>query len=201
MKTAGLATEMRHALRSLVRSGVEELIRLLLGVPAVLISHFQMVGLARVREYRGMLYEPDQNGRWAYITPVCVQYPDTPESTHPDLYRLVGNLIDLVAWDEQLPNQWRSRVGAASWLGAIEPQHCNPEPVRVWSSILSWFRANCRGLVILTRERPEIFRLLAGCVEIHAEDEEHATELRNILAHPFRMPPVYGVAREVRRAA
>ena len=46
-----------------------------------------------------------------------------------------------------------------------------PEPVPVWRSPLAWVRNDCRGLVLLTRERSEQYRALTVCDAIVAEDE------------------------------
>ena len=190
MKTRDIAHEMRKAIAALETRDVEQLVGL--GVPEILIFYFQMVGIARVREDRSRtLYDPDSSGRWAYITPVCVQSSETPESTRPDAYPLIGNLVDLVAWDEKTPTQWRLRVGSASWLGCIEPQYFESDPVTIWRSPLNWLRARCQGLVILSPERAERYSLLAGCsAGLVAEDEEHAAALRDILERPWPAPRV-----------
>src|SRR5262249_31475961 len=142
MKTRDLAHEMREAFAAMEPRDVQQLVEL--GVPEIFIEHFQMVGLARVREDRSRsLYFPEPRGRLAFVTPVCVQYDDTPESTCPEAFPLIGNLIDLVAWDERAPDVWRLRTGAASWLGAISPQYVNPEPAPIQPSPLSWLQHRC----------------------------------------------------------
>jgi len=198
MKAAALAAEMRQAFAAIGRDEINELTRL--GVPRISIDYFQMIGIARIR-VEEPLYVPDPHGSPALITPVCTHYPDTAETPRPDVYPFIGNLADLVAWDPRTPESWALRAGAATWLGAIPTQYCGPEPVRVWRSPLNWFRARCEGLVVLTQERLEIFRLLAGCAALLAEDEDHAVELREILDQPFPAPPVDARAREVRYAA
>jgi hypothetical protein len=202
MKTTALAAEMRTAFAALRPSDIRELAQC--GVPQILVDHFQMVGVARIR-VQGELYEPDPSGALAVITPVLAQFPDTPESCRPDVYALIGNIVDLLAWDARVPQRWAFRVGAATWLGCIPPQHCDPDPVRIWRSPLNWLRAGCNGLVIVARERAEAYRLLAGCSGgIIAEDGEHAAELRQALERPWPAPRVYvgssGVM-EARRAA
>jgi hypothetical protein len=201
MKVADLAAEMRQAIAAIEPRDVEQLARF--GISNTLIEHFQMVGIARVREDRsGTLYEPDPSGGWAYITPVRVQSPHTPESTQPDVFPLSGNLVDLVAWDEKAPIEWRLRIGTASWLGAVEPQYLEPERVSVWRSPLSWLRNGCTGLVPLARERGEIHRLISSCTGgLVAEDEKHRAFLRDILERPRPSPPVYARARKEDRHA
>jgi hypothetical protein len=190
MRTRDLAREMKSAFAAMNRRDIAHLVQL--GVPEILIEHFQMVGVARVRGDRsGTFYEPDKGGRWAYITPICVQYADTPESTRPDAFPLIGNLVDLVAWHERVPERWLLRAGSAEWLGCIGPQYWEPEPVRIWRSPLQWLRNRCAGLVLLACERSEIYRLLTICRGgIDAEDEPHAALLLDILEHPWPAPEV-----------
>jgi hypothetical protein len=161
MKTAALAREMRDAFAAMDDRDIEELVQL--GVPEILISHFQMVGLARVREFGSQRYYPDPRGRLVFVTPVCVHHKDTPESTRPDAFPLIGNLVDLVAWDERAPNEWRLRTGEGHWLGAIGPQYLNPEPVPIRRSPLSWLQNRCIGLVPLSPDPAEIRRVLSFC--------------------------------------
>jgi len=67
MTMRALAHEMRAAFAALETRDVEQLVGL--GVPEVLISHFQMVGIARVREDSSRtLYDPDPGGPLAYIS-------------------------------------------------------------------------------------------------------------------------------------
>jgi hypothetical protein len=191
---------MRQAVAAMERRDIEQLVSL--GIPEILIRHFEMVGIARVREDRsGKLFDFDRLGNWQWITPVCAQYCESPESTHPDTFPLIGNLVDLVAWNERAPERFRLRAGAASWLGAIWPQVMDPEPVQVWRSPLSWLRGNCVGLALLTDERAEVWRLLAHTSAVVAEDLEHARRIRDILEHPLPAPPVSPRALERRRHA
>ena len=201
MKMRTLAHEMRAAFAALETRDVEQLVGL--GVPELLVSHFQMVGIARVREDSSRtLYDPDPGGPLAYITRVLVQFAETPESTRPDAAPLIGNPVDLVAWDEKTPEQWRLRVGSATWLGCIPPQYMEPEPVRIWRSPLNWLRGRCAGLVPLAPERGEVYRLLANCTgELVAEDAEHAAALQDILEHPWPASRVLYQTGMTRRAA
>jgi hypothetical protein len=199
VKTTDLAAEMRAAVAAMERRDINRLVGL--GVPEILISHFEMVGVARIRADRSGLYEPDPSfGKWHWISPICVQFADTPESTRPDAFPLIGNLVDLVAWHERSPEKWLLRTGAASWMGAIEPQYLDSKPVRIWRSPLSWLRSGCAGLVPLARERSEIYRLLANCSGgLIAEDREHRDQLTAILQYPRPRPPVH--CEDDRRAA
>jgi hypothetical protein len=90
----------------------------------------------------------------------------------------------------------------ATWLGAIEPRFLLPDPVPIWRSPLHWLGSDCRGLVLLSRDQRERYRVLTVCDSILAEDEAHAAELRELLSHPWMAPPVYvRRGREVRHAA
>jgi hypothetical protein len=140
-----------------------------------------LAGIGRVRDIGDGLYEPEDSpwGHWRWITPVCVESPETPEAVDP--WRAPG-LIDLVAWHETRSEDWLLRTGAASWLGAIEPQYCDPAPSHVWRSPLSWMRHGCNGLVPLSREPSEVRSLLMHCIGgIMAEDPTHAAQLRHVL--------------------
>jgi hypothetical protein len=181
-----LAAEMSAAAAQLSSDDRAELIAL--GIDRFDVC--QLCGIAPVRRCGGELYEPDPAGRAAIITPVLVQDPATPESNLPHSYCRFGEVVDLVAWDPRRPRRWALRVGAAEWLGCIEPQYLEPDPVPIRSSVLSWFRAGCRGLVLLSRSAPDQYRLLSVCFRIAAEDRAHQAELRRVLSLPWKAPPV-----------
>ena len=138
----------------------------------------------------------------AFVIPVRVGNPLTAEVNDPIKAVRHGTLIDLIALSPAYPNQWALRLGNATWLGAIESQFLMPEPVPVWRNPLGWLRNDCRGLVLLSRDQSERYRVLAVCDAIVAEDERHAAELREVLDHPWLAPPVYSRRRGgVRHAA
>jgi hypothetical protein len=202
VKTRDLAREMRYAYAAMRVAEAEELIRA--GIPAHIIDLYQMIGVTRIR-LAGELYEPEPEGGRAFISPILAHLPDTPESSDPWAFARFGSLVDLIAWDPAHPHKWALRTGAASWLGCIPPQYIEPEPVRIWRSPLAWFRSDCTGLALVTRERPEAYRLLANLRGgIIAEDHHHAAEILDVLQHPWPAPRV-SVApsqqRQVRRAA
>jgi hypothetical protein len=152
-----------------------------------------VAGIGRVREVGEGLYEPEDSpfGHWRWITPVCIQHPDTPESDDPDS-PMCGPLVDLVAWHEAAPEAWLLRTGLAGWLGRIELQHLEPAPVRIWRSPLSWMRHGCVGMVPLSRDRRDLYFLLSRCVGgLIAENSWHAADLRQVLDYPRSQPPVY----------
>ena len=73
----------------------------------------------------------------------------------------------------------------------IEPQYLDPEPVRVHRSVLDWLRAGCSGLVPLSSDRADLYRLLSDCHGgIVAADDTHARDLRRALSHPWQHPAV-----------
>jgi hypothetical protein len=171
-----------------------------LGVPRALIMG-GMVGLGQVR-IAGDFYEPDEHGGGVYVTPIRV-HGETPESPDPASTLARGILADLVAWRPDRPGCWRTRCGAVSWLGAIEPQYSCPLPVSLWRDPLNWLRAGARGLVVLTDSLIDRWHLLNACRGgIEAEDRSHAAEIRAALAHPFPAPAVWARRAEgARRAA
>jgi hypothetical protein len=181
---------MRQASAAMTSADVTEFERL--GIPRINIEHFQLIGLARVARIADTdLYEPDPSGCLMCISPVLAQDPATPESRRPESYVRIGKIVDLVAWDPEYPRQWVLRTGFADWLGCIRPQFLDPPPVWVRQSVLSWFRANCEGIVVLSRDPATIYSLL---MEFHGgiwvEDEVHAAQLRRILDRPWPLPPI-----------
>lgn len=156
-----------------------------------------LIGISQIRVDRG-LYEPDSNGGEAFVSPVLVEDPFTPETVSPETAVHFGELVDLVAWHPRRPSSFALRTGAAEWLGAIEPQYFEPSPVPIHRSVLRWFQSGCRGLVLLTQERGARHLLLTGCRGgVVAEDDQHAAELQAIMRPPWRAPPVT-VARAAR---
>ena len=101
----------------------------------------------------------------------------------------LGNLVDLVAWDPRTPREWAQRTGPADWLGCVPPQYLAPEPVRIWRSVLNWFRAECNGLVVLSRDPAVVYRLLMEFGGgILAEDRDHVAEPGRVLKGPWPIP-------------
>jgi hypothetical protein len=161
----------------------------------------QMVGSVHISLCGGGFYEPDPEGVCCLISPVRVHTALTPESTSPDVYCRLGPIIDLIAWHPARPRRWALRAGIAEWLGCIEPQYLEPAAVPIWRSPLAWLQAECTGLVLLLDEALSRYRVLSRCAcGLLAEDEQHATELRDTLERPFAAPPV-SVGRNTRRAA
>jgi hypothetical protein len=198
MSTRCLAAEMRAARAALTPEQQAELIEH--GVPLPLITNYGLVGAATIRISSG-LYEPAPGGRPAYITPVRIDNKLTPEAEQPvSCARILGHLVNLVAWHPRYPTRWALRTGAAAWLGSIEPQYMEPEPVAIRRSPLSWLQAECDGIVLLSPDPADAYRLLSSLHEIEAEDREHAAELRRLVRRPWPLPRIH-VAEGVRDAA
>jgi hypothetical protein len=157
--------------------------------------------LARIRVSKGITFEPDDDGGGAFIVPVRVESPITPETFDAATAVRDGAIIDLVAFHPLHPDRWALRRDVAEWLGAIEPQYLAPDPVPVWRSPLSWLQAGCRGIVLLSRERISQYRVLSGLGEVVAEDLQHAVELRCIVERPWSAPPVTALRTEAHRHA
>jgi hypothetical protein len=190
VKTAELAREMRNASAAMTRADIRELAGH--GVNPLDIEGAGLVGIARISLTRDCgLYELDETGALAFITPVLVEDPRTPESRCPEGFVRFGNLVDLLSWDPQAPGQWALRTGAATWLGCVPPQYLDPEPIRAWRGVLNWFRADCTGIVVLNPDPAITYSLLmsfpAGLV---VEDEAHARDLQQILERPWPVPPI-----------
>jgi hypothetical protein len=181
---------MRQAYAALTADDLRELVEH--GISPLDIVCARLVGVARISHLADTgCYERDPTGGWAFVTPVMVDYPDTPETPDPVGFSRYGNLIDLVAWDPRNPRQWTLRVGNATWLGCIPPQYLDPEPVRIWRSVLNWLRAGCTGMVPLSHDLATTYSLLMGFPGgIEAEDEVHAAELRRILERPWPLPSI-----------
>jgi hypothetical protein len=139
----------------------------------------------------GATFEPDPEGGAAYLIPVRVDKPLTPEAAEPTEAVRSGAIIDLLAFHPAHPYGWALRRDAAEWLGAIEPQYLDPEPVHVWRSPLDWLRARCRGIVIISRDAASAYRICTMCRGgIIAEDAGHAAELGGILGRPWPIPQI-----------
>lgn len=184
-----LPGELAEALAAMTPADVRELERR--GISRL--TQYKMVGIARIVSVSDTrLYEPDESGVWAYITPVRVEHAATPESRLPDAAPRIGRIIDLISWDERTPGQWRQRTGLAEWLGAVPPQYLDPGPVRVRRSPLSWLRADCDGIVPLSCDPAAAYSMLMGFAGgIEAEDEVHAAALRRALRRPWPIPSIY----------
>jgi hypothetical protein len=146
------------------------------------------VAAIRISERR---FELDPDGdAVAFILPVRVYHPFSPEAPDPVRFVREGDVVDLLAFSPAVPFRWALRTGAAAWIGCIEPQYLMPDPVPVWRTPLGWLRSGSRGLVLLTQDRREQYRVLTLCDALIAEDERHAARLREVVQRPLLGPPV-----------
>jgi hypothetical protein len=161
-------------------------------------AKYGLVGISPIIRFPdSKLYEPHPSGISAFITPVRAEDRRTPEATDAHFAVRVGDIIDLVAWDPRAPLDWALRTGAAEWLGAVPPQYCDPDWVRVRQSPLDWLREDCTGIVPLSNDPARIYRLLMDFEQagIYVKNEEHAIALRRLVERPWPLPDI-GVAPE-----
>src|SRR6266550_6674203 len=198
MNAVGIVEEYLVALRRTRFADLGPLRKAGVGGPGLAIGP----AFAAIRVSNG-LFELDAEGdARAFIVPIRIGNPISPEASDPVQAVREGKILDLLAFSPAYPMRWALRTGNATWLGAIEPQFLMPEPVPIWRNPLAWLRNDCRGLVLLNPVRSEQYRVLTVCDSIVAEDERHAAELREVLDHPWLAPPVYSRRRrEVRDAA
>lgn len=183
----GLLAEYNHAQRAITPADRALLVEHGISIGTILF----LVGSARIRRDKSRhFFDPAEDGLPAFVTPVIVEVPDTPEASNPPQAVRFGTLVDLVAWHPSRPDSWALRVGSAEWLGAIEPQYLDPAPVTVHRTILSWLQSGTRGIVPLHRTPAELRRVLTYCSSIEAQDRAHAIELRRALRLPWIAPPV-----------
>ena len=160
------------------------------------------MALARISVSRTGFYQPDPDGGPAFLIPVRVENVLTPEAADPVDAVRHGEIVDLLAFSPAFPRRWALRTGAATWLGAVEPQYLNPSPTPIWRSPLHWLGSDCHGLVLLSRDKRDRYRTLTCLDAIVAEDEDHAAVLRKLLKQPWLSPPVdVRRSQEVRNAA
>ena len=145
----------------------------------------------RVRPVGSALFEPNPDSNLgAFILPVRVDYPDTPESPDPEAVIEGGDIVDLVAFDPEVGAQWILRAGNAEWLGACPPQYLDPPPVPLHRSPIDWLRAGCEGVVCLARAPIEIHRFLCRFAALDVADDRHAEELQALLERPPTHPEI-----------
>lgn len=151
-----------------------------------------LLGRVRTATIRvvGELFEFDEQGVEAYITPV--RGDPAGEFELPEAEAVLDHLplLDLVAWHPDAPGHWALWRGSVAVLGLIEPQYLEPFPVTVHRDVLGWLRASCKGLVLLTRGESESFGLLHRISTIAAEDREHAEFLILLAERPQPLPTI-----------
>ncbi len=145
----------------------------------------------RVQPVGRLLFQPNPDSELAaFILPVRVDCPDTPESPDPEAAIESGEIVDLVAFDPELGAQWVLRTGNAEWLGSCPPQYLDPPPVPLHRSPIDWLRGGCEGLVCLARAPIEIHRFLCRFAALDVADERHAEELQALLERPPTHPEI-----------
>jgi hypothetical protein len=200
MNSADLAGEYCAALRRTTLAEFRLLIEA--GVPSSAIALAAPAAARITVDRRTGTYQPDDDGRVAFVMPVRVDDPISPEASDPSETIRRGPIVDLVAFHPARPLSWAVRTGAAEWLGAVRPQIVEPFPVPVSRAPMGWLRSGCHGVVILSAERISAYGVLTWFTGgIIAEDNEHAAELRRQLERPWPGPRVIAADREVRRAA
>jgi hypothetical protein len=182
-----LRAEMRVAHAQIRETDRDALIDL--GIAAEVVDRFRMCGIEQVSIGNG-LYAPAPGGPIAIITPVRVYSRVSPEARAARAYAHWGPIVDLVSWHPAEPERFALRVGAAEWLGCIEPQYLGAGPVPVHRSVLDWLRAGCVGLVLLSADPADQYRALCCCDGIVAASAEHGKALRRVLARPWPHPSV-----------
>jgi hypothetical protein len=179
-----LLEEYMAALRRMRLADVRELIATFPRTAIGLVAP----ALARIAtDAQGVLYWPDPDGSPAWLLPVSVVNPWRPgeiEAGDPRDAVCCGPVVDLLAFHPAAPGFWALRRGTATVLGAIEPQHCEPEKVPIHRDVTAWLRGDCRGLVLLAGDRHEAAAILRRISNIDAEDKAHAAELEDLLALP-----------------
>lgn len=178
---AALCETTDKALRPLRQAGVTER-ALTLAVPA----------FARVRPCAPGLFEIDPDSSiGAFILPVRVDYPETPETLDRETALTAGAIVDLVAFTPGLAVRWALRTGGAEWLGVCDPQYFEPAPVPLYRTPLDWLRADCQGLVCLATAPLEIYRFLSRFHAVATDDDGHADALRTLLDRPLFGPEIH----------
>jgi hypothetical protein len=186
--SVALEREWLASLRSTRTEDFAELVRA--GVPPAGIA--LAPAQTRIRLCADGLFEPDPDGLPAFVVPVRCESPLTPEAGDPHWAVRDAYVLDLLAFHPQRPGRWALRTGAAEWAGAIEPQHCGPDPVPIWRTPLRWLQAGAVGIVLLGGDPASAYRVLGWCRGgVIAEDVAHAAELRGILSRPWPIPRVF----------
>jgi hypothetical protein len=190
----GLLEEYVRAMRHMTFADARELISLGVPVAAIALTCPAPIRASLTTDGDGGdLYWPDDAGGRVWVLPAHAVDPESPEaieSVDPAAGVCSGAIVDLVAISPFTPDCWARRLGVAEMLGSIRPQCFEPDPVPVHRDVVSWLRAGCSGITLLTRDPHSGGRVLRQIEHIEAEDDQHAAELRWLLALPA---PVHSV--------
>ena len=169
---ARLLAEYLAAMRTMPFGQAQELAAC--GIPWTAITAVTPVPMRIAISRAGDRYRPDERGRWGWVLPVTTIDPARPELIETDdpFWAIrVGPIIDLAAaYAATAPGPWALRRGRGAVLGAIPPQHLEPEPVRVHPEVAAWLRAGCTGIVVLTRDPEKVARALGQIQRIDYGD-------------------------------
>jgi hypothetical protein len=138
----------------------------------------------------GRTWQPVNGAPIAVVVPVLVDDPLTPESRWPAMAPLFGQLVDLIAFSIATPKRWALRTGNAQWLGAVQPQYLDPDPVEIWQTPMAWLRAGGMGLCPLTHSHHELRRLLLPLHSISVADSTYGRFLQRALSAPPSIPHI-----------
>lgn len=195
-----LAGEYAAALAATTDADLEPLRRAGVG-PAGLSIGPAYAAIRLTRDRLHFEFDPHGDG-FAFILPVRGANPLSPEASDPEEAVRTGPLIDLVAFSAARPHRWALRLGSATWLGCCAPQYMAPAPTALWRTPLHWIGNGATGIVALSRDKRDTYRLLTCLDAILVEDPAHAVEVQELLARPWAAPAVLvRRGKEVRRAA
>jgi hypothetical protein len=186
MRSRDLVAEYCHSLRLMTFADLQAL--LAIGIPIATVRQVCPVPASiRLVDRGGERFEPDIDGAPAWVFPAtCIdpRWPELLEALDPRRAVSGGEIIDLVAFSPAVPQRWALRTGDAITVGAIEHQYWFPKPTQIHRNVVSWLRAGCEGVVLLTSNPYEAARVLRGIAVIEAEDKDHAAELQRLLHMP-----------------
>jgi hypothetical protein len=147
-------------------------------------------GVASIHTHADGTYEPNPNGRPAFIVPAS---PVTEETLFED-----HDPEDLVAFTLATPERWWVRLGVCPVLNqlAVERASLMREPLTLWGSPLAWLQAMGEGAVIL--DPTTSLRLwLGGVGEIQFEGLPLAERIVRPFMEPIRNPPRFLVRSQI----
>jgi hypothetical protein len=182
---AGIVKEYTEAMRRMTLDDVAELEAL--GIPRRAILTVCPAPARIMLNAAGDRFCADPAGDISWIFPICCsdsERPDLIEASDPLCTVAHGKVVDLICFHVARRNRWALRTGAATVLGAIEPQHmvAPEEPVRVHRDVTGWLKDECRGIVILTKDRDDARRILQQIENFTAEDNGHRALLDTLCA-------------------
>jgi hypothetical protein len=183
--SADLAAELVIAQRHLTPSRRDRLLHL--GADTGLVVTLLGVMPALIE---GRLWQPVDGAPLAVVLPVLIDDALTPGSRWPAMAPLFGHLVDLVAFTTSNPDRWALRTGAASWLGAVQPQFLDPDPVEIWQTPMAWLMAGGTGICPLTDDPVELRRLLMPLETISVADVTYWRFLQRVLSAPSLTPHI-----------